>query len=96
MEQSILAKKHALSMSRRLQIWELHFRGLSLCRRSIVEKLRSGESVLDALKRLGSPDVPGSSQEGGSSSKAGRLADMRSRLAGTVPTENRCDLRLKK
>ena len=70
-----------------------HCRSLSLCRQSIVEKLRSGESVLDALKRLGSPDVPGGGHEGlGPSSKAGRLADMRSRLAGTVPTENRCSL----
>ena len=54
-----------------------------------MEKLRSGESVLDALKRLGSPEEgPGSGQQGGAS-KADRLATIRTRLAGTVPTGNR-------
>jgi len=56
-------------------------------RQSIVEKLQSGESVLGALKRLGSPEVAGGSPQGGGS-KAKKVA-VRTRLAGTVPTENR-------
>lgn len=60
---------------------------LRTCRQSIVEKLQSGESVLGALKRLGSPEVAGGSPQGGGS-KAKKVA-VRTRLAGTVPTENR-------
>jgi hypothetical protein len=52
-----------------------------------VEKLQSGENVLDALKRLGNPEFSGIQQQ--SATKAGKLATIRTRLAGTVPTENR-------
>ena len=42
--------------------------------------------MLDALRRLGSFEPSSSSAEGG---RSARFASMRSRLAGTVPEENR-------
>ena len=59
-------------------------------RQRIVGRLRPGESVLDALKRLGTSELPhGDQQPAEAVPRSERLAALRSRLAGTVPQENK-------
>lgn len=54
-----------------------------------MQRLRNGENVFDALKRLGLKSSSPRSPPNDFVSKADRKAQIRSKLAGTVPTENR-------
>ena len=59
-------------------------------RQRIVGRLRPGESVLAALKRLGTSELPHVDQQPAEAMpRSERLAALRSRLAGTVPQENK-------